>query len=512
MKLKMYVRFLVVLLLFAMALAAVGCGQGKKPQPATGDTSAQETQSAEPPADDETDLPSDLRFNDPEISFLIGEPSANKGGTFTERSIMLEDFDPDAKVDYAVYSRNMQVEDQLNVTILCRAINDAIIKNTLMNDLLSGESAFDILGGYQAWDIALAQQGIVMNLNKLGEYGADYIGFEKPYWSQQYDNALAYKGSMYWITGDLALRYLGGMYCTFVNLQLYNDVMLTKHGSIYDLVDDGAWTLDTLEEMSREAYMDLDENESGGATGTSAGDRLGLVVEKNDMLDGMAVGAGVVWSTTDGEGNVQIAITDTALNQAAVEFAQKMYRMFYEGDGAYYVIPHNHSAKAFEIFNTGRTLFVHDKVYQAENYLGEFENYGIIPSPKLNAAQENYRTGIHDGCTLFGLMATGDTIPASAATLELMAALSYKTVRKVYYDETLHYKYSRDPDSSRMVDLIHDSVYIDFAFAWGNSLNSVHNIFRDTVTSQSTATTFKKQKNVIGTLLEDLVAKLEQNA
>ena len=83
-------------------------------------------------------------------------------------------------------------------------------------------------------------------------------------------------------------------------------------------------------------------------------------------------------------------------------------------------------------------------------------------------------------------------------------------VTTAYYDEALKYRYSRDPESAEMIDLIRDSVYVDFAFAWGRSLNNIHNYYRTAVNSETapSVTTFKKGANGWNAKLELLLTAL----
>lgn len=501
---KTILRVASMLLASVMLVGATGCHKGEEESTET----AVSTEADDGYLDN---LPEGLDFGGTEVIFLVAEPSANKGGAFSERSIGLEDYTLGAentnKVDEVIYYRNTDVESRLNVDIVTYAFDGAIIQNAVLNSLLSGDSEFDVLCGYQAFDISIATQGLVLNLNDLESHNADYIDFSREYWSQSYNEAMSYSGAMYWITGDLSLRYIGGMYCTFVNTVLYNNAFYNTRGDIYSLVDSGKWTLETMSQMSVAVF----EDSGTKADSSDEQDILGFTLERNDMLDGMAVGAGVLFSEKGSDGEISIILSNGDRNAAAIDFINKMNKILFTDRGTYYVTPHTHSQTSMTLFAKGNVLFTHDKVYQAENYLTDMkEDYAIIPSPKLDSNQENYRAAIHDGCTLFGIYYNSDNIAASAASLEAMAALSYQNVTPSYYEEALKYRYSRDGESARMLDLIRDSVYIDFAFAWGNNINSIHNYFRDAVSTTATASSFRKFKNTWNASLSTLLDTLKK--
>lgn len=507
------IRMSALLLFLAFSMLFAGCSGKTDPSSNSGTTAGVEDDGSKTEPNWVSTLPSGLSFGteeDPvEIRFLIAEPSRNKGGRFSERSICLEDFDESdptvGAVDSKVYGRNCLVEENLGVLILPTAIDDGIISNTLYNDLLSGVSSFDILCGYQAFDTAIAVAGLLANFNDLERLDADYVALEQDYWSQSYNEALSYKNKMFWITGDLSLRYLGGMYCTFVNLDLYRANFEETYGSIYSVVDDMGWDLDLMMTMSKTIWSDTDL--SGKA---DEGDIvIGFITEGKDMLDGMSIGAGVNFSERDENGNITLTFTDNSKTAKAFSFTQKMHDFFYGDYGCYVPAKFNHSATSMTIFASGKALFTHDKIYQAENYLTDMKNYGIIPSPMLDGEQTAYRAAIHDGCTLFGLYKQSDSLPAAAATLEAMAAISHTEVTPAYYDEALKFRYSRDPQSAKMIDLIRDSVYIDFGFGWGKSLNNLHNFFRDAVDKGATSSMFRKYTSAWRELLTELTETLE---
>ena len=74
----------------------------------------------------------------------------------------------------------------------------------------------------------------------------------------------------------------------------------------------------------------------------------------------------------------------------------------------------------------------------------------------------------------------------AAAVLEALNAQTYRTVTPAWYEVTLKLKYSRDLLSSEIIDLIHDSIYTDFLFAYSPMINNIGQIMRDLVNNNST--------------------------
>ena len=90
----------------------------------------------------------------------------------------------------------------------------------------------------------------------------------------------------------------------------------------------------------------------------------------------------------------------------------------------------------------------------------------IIPNPKLSENQKNYVSSLHDAISIYGINPNSKNIEASAIVLEAMAAESYRSVRPEYYDYALKNKYTTDPGTKEMIELISSSSYSDFALVW----------------------------------------------
>ncbi len=474
-------------------------------------TACTEKNSKNPSSSDNTNnniyadnLPSDLNFADrPEEERTVTIAFVEGGsGYFTERSLWADE-DSSDKVDIAVYKRNQTIEARLGITIdpYMASTDWHNLRNDISASLAAQDPEYDVIAAYQYFDIALASDGYLININNLGNelWNAPYIDLSREYWSTDYINALSYKNAVYWLTGDLALRYLGGMYCTFVNGDIYDRYLQTTYGDIYQLAKEGKWTLDMLAEMAALCYEDMNGNDQ-----VDEEDQLGFILEVGqDPIEGMAFGSNVQFSSRNADGSISITLN----NENTVNFSNKMYEII--NSGYFYAPGNSDSANQMNLFASGNVAFTVNKIYQAEVYLNEMENYYILPTPKLNSTQENYVTGIHDGCTIFGITYCSDAVPAAAALLEAMAAESYRTVTPEYFDTALKYRYTRDPNAAEMIDLIRSCVNTDFAAAWSQDLNGIVHFFRTGI-SKNIASTLKRNQTVWNVYLEKLTEKLEE--
>lgn len=468
------------------------------------------------------------------INFVVAEADAGAGDTFHLRSIKLDEDEmtENDKVDAAVAERNAAVEKKLGVEIVVyEYLNDADggIRSSNVYTALSAQSdEYDVLCGLQWKDIDMELDGMLVDLNTLTDDSGnkvDYLSLNAPWWSGYYNESLRIgsNNSLYWVTGDLCLRYTGGYYCYFVNEKLYEQDLLntqsdlltakngepTAYGPIYDLVARGDWTLDILSEMVAKAYKD------DGDQKVNRTDVLGAALPIWDNTNGMAIAAGINWSEKTDNG---VTLMMTSGNQRLIDFMSKMNTILKSG----YVYNYGGDYQgAFTDFKGDLSCFLSGRLNQAELYLSTMTtNYHIIPCPKFDFDQDQYRSSVHDAINLYGVSYYSQNKVASVATLEEMAYHSYNTVRPIYYDQALKSMYTTDPGAARMIDLMHDVVYSDFLYIWqfsdylggvnGGGPNSMGDFMRNTVTSSKPASQIKKHLTKWNTGLDELLAAIQK--
>ncbi len=428
------------------------------------DDSKQPAGSIDNSGDSRDDLPAGLNFDGQEIKIICADEE------ITILSFVADEEDEDI-VASAIYERNRAVESRLGVTIsVVESVDHGSVASQAQLVIQAGGTDYDIVGGYQYFSVGLAQGGYLYNLKGEEINSINYLNFDKPYWSRQFMDNIALDGAAYWATGDVSLRYTSGMYCTFVNTEVYNACGFTEN--IYDIARNGQWTMDKMMEMSAKAYKDLNGDQEA-----NDGDQFGFATGAYDLMDGLAVGCGVTFGTmVDGEVKVTLG------NTVSRTFAKKLQAL--TAAESTHVVPVDQQSWCPDNFAAGNILFLVDKIMTGEYNFREMENYAIIPSPKLDANQATYLTTLHDGITLLGIPSslTSDILPGVCATMEALASGSYNDVTPKYYESALKVKYTRDEVSGEMIDLIRENVTTDFVFAYSHSINDIAWYFRNNYT------------------------------
>ncbi len=489
---KAILAFLLALVCALPCLALAGCAQGEDNKTSGG--------KVEKPGLEHLN---GLDFDGTDVNFMI---AGADGDSYHLRSIYVDEDGSDVgdSVDSAVFKRNMAIQEKLNVNIVAAYDQDGKVNTWGKTILLSGSDEVDIVAGLQYGDVQLALDGVVLDLNTLSEHGADYIKWNEEYWATSYIEALSFGDKNYWLTGDLCLRFTGGYYSFFVNSRIYDDVLKSKYGSIYDVVNDKKWTYDMLLEMTKACAKDTNGDDTVDAEGE---DVLGLALPVHDNTNGMAVGAGVMWTQYDENRTPSNIFTNR--NTTLMNYIEKLYEVCNTAG------VHNFGGDyqgAMQLFASGQAAFVSGRLNQAELYLSEMEdNYYVIPCPMLTDGQGTYYSSVHDAINVYGINVSSMNIPAAAATLEYMAYESYYTIRPIYYDSFLKFKYTRDDEAAGMIDLMHDTVYTDFVYIWQFSadLSGMGSFLRNYATNKRATSVLKGKQDAWTQGLEAILLKIQ---
>ena len=137
-------------------------------------------------------------------------------------------------------------------------------------------------------------------------------------------------------------------------------------------------------------------------------------------------------------------------------------------------------------------------------------NYGILPIPKYDEAQENYSSLVwmhHD--TILGVPATIKNVQMVEIVLEALSAESYYTVYRDFYDTVIMGRSARDQQSKEMLQIIFDTRSFDPGLIW-DSTPFAGKILRLSATGSSDiASLWAGYKNAIDDSVADLNEKID---
>jgi hypothetical protein len=110
----------------------------------------------------------------------------------------------------------------------------------------------------------------------------------------------------------------------------------------------------------------------------------------------------------------------------------------------------------------GNSLFTLCEFEQVENWTdSNAKNFGILPMPKYDTDQTEYRTLVSFYHTIYCVPIALKGDEAVGATLECMASECHRKVIPAYYEDLIQSRYSATVDEAIMFDKVRESVVVD---------------------------------------------------
>lgn len=357
-------------------------------------------------------------------------------------------------LDDAVYERNRFVEEKYNMKL--EIVEDDIDKNyeKYRSSILAGDDTYDIFTASMYHVAPAAANGIFTNL-----FDVEYIDTTKPYYTQDYIAKSQMGGNLYAITGDISLSLLRYSFAMYFNKTLVDSYGLEDP---YALVRDGKWTHDKLTSMVTDIYSDLN-----GDGKQDDEDLYGLGTSNVIIVDAYCSAYKMNMMDVGDDGFPYFSI-DLDKFSSAVD---KIFDLNWQTNGVHAykeISDNNEMTDLCNYFSQDHLVFIHNWLYASEtSYLRDMKSdYGIIPYPKYDENQDGYYTFQHDQIGLFTIPVTSTKKDMAGAVLEAMSSESSKTVVPSYYEVALKSKYSRDSESSEMIDIIHNGHMLDPAWIY----------------------------------------------
>ena len=350
-------------------------------------------------------------------------------------------------VNDAVWLRNQTVTERFNFTLDANVFDEGSITGNVKNSVLAGDDAYQLIAGHIIYLGMAAVDKIMYDMREL-----PYIDFTRPWWSSSTTDDLTYKGMTFIGIGDFALSAVAETYCMFYNKSIAADHSLPD---MYDLVYAGDWTIDREIELSEGVYTDLN-----GDGQRDKGDLYALSTSTKSAANAYLWALGKKIASQQPDGTYEISYFDEKM----VSVMEKLYQMYYETDQVYFEVSHN----PLVAFEPGLALFADGIFGQATSTLRDVEfDYGIIPYPKWDTAQEKYYTSVdggHEGLAVVKSITDPEFV---GIVTEVLCAESWKKTVPAYYDTALKYKGARDYESIAMIDMIMESRVFDLGYVYG---------------------------------------------
>ena len=499
---KLSIKLLSLLLSLLMLLTCfVACGGADETEQETEgkDTTSEtetEKETEDPRQSVKVDLPADLSFAnaaDNTITFFTRDDK-----DLWKYEMDVDEITNDTLWD-SIYARNAKVESLLGVKIqtisqLGSWSNRNTWNETLRSAVNTKSGDFDAAAVYMASGSALVVEGMYYNLVDFPN-----ITLSKPWWNQAIQEETTLFDSLYFLAGDIAISETAGGGCMFFNKTMFE--ALNPEDDLYQTVWDGNWTIDKLYDYVEGAWADVNSN---GVTDN--GDIVGI---NQATIDTTNDGGMDLWITAMG---LRLTTLEDGIpvlsfyNERSIAAYEKVQNLYANNVGTLVGSGNNDSS-----FAAGMALFARGNLNSGSNFRDMAQPYGVVPLPKFDENQEAYYTSADDTVSLVVVLSSTpvDKIEMVGATLEHMAAESYKTVTPTYYEVVLKSKYSNDPRDAEMYDSILESFVYTFGFIYSAlSIGNVGKLFRNL--TLDFAQEYQANSSAYQTALEKLIDKLDE--
>ena len=379
--------------------------------------------------------------------------------------------------------RTRLVEERLNVVIEEQVVYTSNryggeMYQTIMSDLAIGKGDYIICMPASTEAAMLSTEGALLDLTTV-----ETLDLNADWWSKSFNDKVSIAGSVYFTIGDIGyVNKNATLFVAFNKTMVEEMHLLVSYGysSLYEMVDDGAWTQDVLFSMSKAVYQDTNENNK-----CDRGDVLGFA-QQDGVIACLLSGAGETIATPDADGYPSLTIK----NERAIELISKAQDYLQNNQSGFISANDYFNVSGVPVsdvivpeFKANRILFLMEAVLNLP-LLRDMENdFGVLPTPKYDEEQQEYYSRIGGwSCDTVCIpsFVKGEDLEVAGYVLDALGAASRAKLNRVYYEQTLQYQISRDDESMRMLDIIFESRIPDMCeiYRWGDMYDTVIGMYK----------------------------------
>jgi hypothetical protein len=352
----------------------------------------------------------------------------------------------------AAFSRNSYLMEKYDFTIVHTVLKDNL--NTVKMLILSGNDEYDLVVGPVKNIAVMAPNTLFYDLNEL-----PYIDMSRDWWTQGAVTGLSIAGRNYIGVSDLMLDDKQRTFATMFNKSTADNLGI---GNLYELVDEGGWTIEKMEQMIRLAAHDNGDGKIG------LDDTFGMASEHSSFITYL-LGCGVRPTLKD-QDDIPVL---TLYSEKTIDVIDRVLGFFCDKSLSAMAQDYKDTDywdTAGNLFKAGRVLFVTGPISWAQDYIANSTvDTGVLPLPKYDEAQAEYITMTqYNHAHSFVVPLTAKNTEMIGFLIEVLSAASREYVMPEYYAKVKS-RYVLDNDTPRMLDIIFGNVIYDVGliYNWG---------------------------------------------
>lgn len=466
------VKVLSLLLAGLMALSCfVACGESSEGEGADSGTQAAGAESEGEtldPAEAEMNALGEIDFGGE--SFAIMYQDTYKSEIWGENKTVDAEGGEDQVINDAVYERNSLLEDRCNLVFDHIPVSAAEVTATVLQEATTATGDFFLIASNAKEAASHASSGYLYDYVELG------VDLDQPWWDGGTAD-FALDGKVFFMNGAVNFADDNVTYVLIFNKKLQAEHANTVPDP-YETVLNWEWTLDYFNTVIQGVSADngdgaWNENDTYGFITTweygntfFMGSDLRYIINDRDSVEPTLF-------LTDGKMDKALSVLETA-------------QSIYHDNNATYMSPPGQEPLGLEAFKDNRGLFYGEVAQYLKTLNREMEgDYGVLPVPKYDKAQEFYRTWTHESGSTLSVTAAVKDPDTIGQIITAYAILSYQKVKPAYYDVMLTSKSVRDPQSPVMLDIIFQNRVYDMAMYYSTQFGDYYTLFKTAVNDDS---------------------------
>ena len=398
-------------------------------------------------------------------------------------AITVEENDGDI-INEAILRRNTKVEEQLNVKITSYNNVDGNSNGAqpLIHSILAADDAYDAALLWQRQcSTLLGSESYLLDLHSI-----DTLNMTASWVNQNVNEVMTLFDKQYLMISDICMYSMLSGPCLFFSKTMVDQYDLDDP---YQLVYDGKWTLDNFVKMSKQVSVDL----NGDGT-YDIYDAFGMNGSPTVMM--LCVRAAGIQHTGIAEDGSGIALLN---NEKTVHIVDLLSDLL--GDTHVNLIPDRLSKYAqndvwydvvLPMFKNNQLLFTFNWVFYALELRDMVSDFGLVPMPKYDEAQETHYTYLSDNWA--ECLMVPATVKDADKIGNVLNAMGYYSQQYVYpevVERTVNTKTMRDEAAGDMLNIIYNNILFDLNdfylwdgrqtySIWQNCVNKRSNVFSST--------------------------------
>ena len=404
----------------------------------------------------------------------------------------------------AIYTRNVKIEDEYNIVFEATYANQYYeMTEQFRKSVTSAADDYDLNMLICRDAFLLAQQDMMVTVDSL-----PYVDISQPWYVHTINDELSIGGKLFFAYSDDAINLF-----EWTNLVLFNKKMAQDFNisDMYAMVQNSTWTINALFTAARSVIADLN-----GDNAYDDNDRLGIISEFDFYYPAFWIGAGLKTVQKDSDDIPHLAVENndsfyTMLTELCntTEENGMFFDMFNDktvtlnkGSGD------EQRIAGHTLFANGVSLFHITNVGVLQNLRAMDDDFGILPMPKYTEQQENYHSRTIDGW-LYCVPVTNTDLERTSIIMEAMAVGAKNYLVPAYYKTALKEKYTRDPNSEEMFDLIYNTRAFDMGDVYW--MDAIRNTYVSVLSAGKTdfASATQKKLASMNKVIDDAISSIE---